>query len=339
MAFIKHKKVALPVSENLKYYLAKHNRYLAVPIHYSDLLRYSNAIPLYDAEGEDTLWKTVYYGQSDMTGIYDSLREIYALLNAAGDLSVMKHLYIDRVDLCSYGNSKPFRVRVVNEINDNFDYFYVKSADASRVYGLEFEDLLSPNRVSYLVHEQTLVEEHIAGVPADIFIQHYLNDEKISKIRVGKEFVKFNERCFIRLLGDMHSSNFVVNIMPDFEETSYRLRAIDFDQQSYEGHRSVYMPQYFKQNNAIIQMGIEAMTPETVKQYQKEERSLIANRIKASYSKIKSLVGSMKQDHLAPPENVVTLKTELAEYYHDKRFIQCKSMGDIMERSLSLLLE
>lgn len=33
----------------------------------------------------------------------------------------------------------------------------------------------------------------------------------------------------------MHADNFVVDITPDFDETVYSLRAIDFDQPSYEG--------------------------------------------------------------------------------------------------------
>jgi hypothetical protein len=64
---------------------------------------------------------------------------------------------------------------VVNQYNDNYDHFYVKTADASRVYGLELEHLLSPNRINYLMHRGgTLVEEHIAGVPGDAFIRDYL---------------------------------------------------------------------------------------------------------------------------------------------------------------------
>ena len=79
-----------------------------------------------------------------------------------------------------------------------------------------------------------------------------------------------------RLLGDMRSYNFVVAVTPDIEGSQFRLRAIDFDQQSYEGRKNFYLPQYFRENNPIIFLGIEHMEPETVKQYQLEERSLIA---------------------------------------------------------------
>jgi len=338
MAIISKKKPPYSISEPLMAFLDKYNRHSNIPIHYADLQRYENAIALYDLQGEDTLWKTVFYSQSDMQHIHDSLKKIYALLKADGDLSVMEHLYIDRVDLCVYGNTQPFRIRVVNQINDNFDYFYIKVADASRVYGLELEDMLSPNRVSYLVHQETLIEEHIAGIPGDQFMKHYMKDHyNFNKIRLAKEFVKFNERCFVRLLGDMHSSNFVVDITPDFEEIHYRIRAIDFDQQSFEGRRAIYLPQYFKQNNPIIQVGLNNMTPETVKQYQKEERSLIANRVKVAGTPLRDLLTAMKFDAISTPENVESLKKELSKFYETNIFMRCKNMGEILERSLSLL--
>lgn len=45
-----------------------------------------------------------------------------------------------------------------------------------RVYGLELEHLLSPNRINYLMHRAgTLVEEHIAGIPGDVFIRDFLH--------------------------------------------------------------------------------------------------------------------------------------------------------------------
>lgn len=337
MAIIKKKKIPFLINNTLKDFLLKFNRYLNIPLHYNDLLRYENEIPLYDKDDNDTLWKTVFFSQSDMPSIYENLKQIYATLKASGNISVMQHLYIDRVDLCTYGNTQPFRVRVVNKINDNFDYFYIKNADASRVYGLELEDILSPNAVSYLVHKQTLIEEHIAGLPGDQFIRDYLDDTKLNKIRIGKEFVKFNERCFVRLLGDMHSSNFVVVLTPDFEETSYRLRAIDFDQQSYEGRKSIFMPQYFKQNNPIIELGIESMTPETVKQYQIEERSLIANRYIASKDRIIQLLFAMKADTISLPEHVLSLRSELALHYQSTAFDRCENMGQILALSLEQL--
>jgi hypothetical protein len=225
----------------------------------------------------------------------------------------------------------------VNKINDNFDYFYIKNADASRIYGLELEHLLSPNRISYLTSGETLIEEHIAGIPGDAFIKNDLNLANLNPVRFLKEFVKFNERCFVRLLGDMHSSNFVVDITPDFEEVYYRIRSIDFDQQSYEGKKAVYMPQYFKQNNAIIQLGLRHLTPESVRQYQIEERSLIAGRLRTERIRIGELMRVMMDDDIAPVSHLEQLKSELSRHYRKPVFQQCRSMGEVVMRSLELV--
>ncbi|MFC0261188.1 hypothetical protein [Fontibacter flavus] len=339
MALISKKKLIYPISNGLREYLRKYGREVDFPIHYADLLRYSSSIPLYDFKGNDTLWETVLFSESDREEIHYNVKKIYSLLKAEGDMSVMEHLYVDRIDLCVYGNTQPFRVRIVNKINDNFDYFYVKNADASRVYGLELEHLLSPNRINYLVHQTTLIEEHIAGIPGEQFMRQYVTDNVLNPIRLAKEFVKFNERCFVRLLGDMHSSNFVVDITPDFEEIHYRIRAIDFDQQSYEGKKSIYLPQYFKQNNALIQLGIKHITPESMLQYQREERALIATRLKSSPTEIEDLLKSLEEDTISTPENIDSLKKELAKHYQNPDFLKCSKMGQILRISLEQVLK
>lgn len=339
MALISKKKIIYPISDGLRIFLQKYGREVDFPIHYSDLRRYSGSIPLYDSKGNDTLWETVFYAESDRDDIHYNVKKIYSQLKAEGDMSVMKHLYVDRIDLCVYGNTQPFRVRIVNKINDNFDYFYVKIADASRVYGLELEHLLSPNRISYLVKNNTLIEEHIAGIPGEQFMRQYINDPLLNPIRLAKEFVKFNERCFVRLLGDMHSSNFVVVVTPDFEETHYRIRAIDFDQQSYEGKKSIYLPQYFKQNNALIKMGIKYITSESMAQYQKEERALIATRLKTSTIEIEDLLTCMENDKISTQENIDSLKRDLAKHYKNEKFLNCTNMGQILRQSLEQVLK
>lgn len=338
MALISKKKIIYPISENLRSYLIKYGREVDIPIHYKELLRFSNSIALYDYKGNDTLWETVFYDESDRAEIYYNIKKIYAILKAEGDMSVMEHLYVDRVDLCTYGNTQPFRVRIVNKFNDNFDYFYIKNADASRVYGLELEHLLSPNRISYLVYKDSLIEEHIAGIPGEQFMKLHIHDPLLNPIRLAKEFVKFNERCFVRLLGDMHSSNFVVDVTPDFEDTHFRIRAIDFDQQSYEGKKSIYLPQYFKQNNAMIQLGVKHITPESMVQYQREERALIATRLKSSFTEMADILDSMEHDTISTIENVTSLKHELANHYKNTAYLHCKNMGQILRLSLMQVL-
>jgi hypothetical protein len=338
MALITKKKIPYRINGTFKKYLLKYNREIELPIHYQDLTRFDNTIALYDKKGNDTFWETVFYPQQDIEHIYESLKMIYADLRADGDMSVMKHLVVDRVDTCTYANTHPFRIRVVNKVNDNFDYFYIKKADASRVYGLELEHILSPNRISYITDNETLVEEHIAGIPGDQFFKNDLVDLNLNPIRISKEFVKFNERCLVVLLGDMHSSNFVVVKTPDFEEVYYRIRPIDFDQQSYEGKRSVYQPQYFKQNNPLIDLGMKYMTSESVYQYQIEERSLIAGRLRTEKQRTYELMEVMSRDEISPIENVEHLRKELSILYKNAAFLKCKTMGEIVWASLEQVL-
>ncbi|KAB7727048.1 hypothetical protein F5984_22695 [Rudanella paleaurantiibacter] len=336
MPLISKKKPVYRVCDALRDYLVQYSRELALPIQYSDLLRYDNSISLYDRSGHDTLWETVFYPASDVDEILLALKTIYAELKADGDMSVTGHLTIDRVDLCTYGNTKPFRIRVRNQVNDNFDYFYIKRADASRVYGLELEHILSPNRISYLTSSQTLIEEHIAGIPGDGFFNRDLYDPATNPIRLCKEFVKFNERCFVRLLGDMHSSNFVVDVTPDFDEVYYRIRAIDFDQQSYEGRKSVYLPQYYIQNRPIIELGMKYMTPESVRQYQIEERALIAGRLRVEKTRFNDLMTAMRPDMISTPENVSQLRESLARHHRSREFLRAQTMGDLVWTSLEV---
>ena len=243
------KKPMFPVIAPLRSYLKVHGREVKFPVSYKDLLQYTYSVPIKDKNGRDTLWEKTIYDKKEWDYICEGLVHIYALLKTEGDLSFTKHLDVARIDYCTFGNSHPFRIRIVNKYNDNYDHYYIKIADASRIYGLELEHLLSPNRITFFTSGDTLVEEHIPGIPGDVFIQQMMNAPETNKIRLAKEFVKFNERCFVRLLGDMRSYNFVVDITPDIEDYQYRIRCIDFDQQSYEGRKNLYLPQFFKENN------------------------------------------------------------------------------------------
>lgn len=334
---ISHKKKPYPVSDRLRAYLRERDRERDLPIHYEDLTSYIAAIPVYDKSGRDTLWESVAYPSYEQKQIHAALVNTYAILRIAGDASLMKHLVTDRIDVCSYGNTQPFRVRILNTINENFDYFYVKRADASRVYGLELEHILSPDRLEFMVHGETLIEAHIAGIPGDLFMRDYLEDKRLDAVRLAKEFVKFTQRCFVRLLGDMHAGNFVVNVTPDFDETHYRLRPIDFDQQSYEGKVRVYQPNYYIENNPIVKVGIRCMEPATMRQYQQEERALTRIRAKAERDRLRQLLNSMRVDVLAPADHVTRLRQGLSKHYHDPRFERCETMGALVDTSLSML--
>jgi len=337
MAGIQNKKPLYPISAELRRYLIDNHRETDVSITYQDLTRYNSSIALFDRSGNDTLWETLIYDQFNRDFIFDNLIKVYADLKVAGDTSFIDHLFIDRVDLCLYGNTKPIRVRVVNKLNDLFDYFYVKKADASRVYGMELEHLLSPNKINYLTKEATIIEEHIPGIPGDSFISDFIPRTDYNPLRVAKEFVKFNERCLVQILGDMRNDNFVVEVVPDFDEIYFRLRAIDFDQQSYEGNYLLYLPQFFKENNPIISLGFKTMSPKLELQYQKEERSRILSRKNSAKKQVDDLLSAMVVDVISPIENVNQLKKDLAALYNDSSFQTCRNMGEVLLKSLEML--
>lgn len=334
---ISKKKIIYPVSAPLRAYLRAYDRERPLPVGYADLRRFESAMTVYDKNGRDSLWASTIYSQADTAELHQGLKEIYSILKTGGDNSVHEHLHIERVDFCTFGNSNPFRIKIVNNYNDVYDYFYIKLADASRIYGLELEHILSPSRINYFVDTETLIEEHIAGIPGDIFIRQHLQNPEFNKKRIAKEFVKFNERSFIRLLGDMRSYNYVFDITPDFEDVQFRIRAIDFDQQSYEGRKNLYLPQFFKENAALVHLVKLHINREVIKQYQSEERTLITRRIISSRQQLGALLKAMEQDVIAPPEKITQLKEELTKHY-ETDFNACQSMGDILRKCLNLII-
>lgn len=334
---ISKKKIHYPVKDSFFEYLKRYDRYFKSPITYNDLLRYSEHYPIYDKFGNDTLWIGVVFSHYEMDEINEGLKKIYQWLKSNGNDEATGHLIVDNIDYCTFGNSNPFRIKIRNQYNDNHDYFYIKKADASRVYGLELEHILSPNHINFLVYQDTLVEEHISGIPGDMFLEHYFN-EKTNRIRLAKEFVKFNERCFMRLLGDQRSYNFVIVLTPDFDEMQYRIRSIDFDQQCYEGRMNLYKPQFFRENYEFVRCVTENVEEASIKQYQDEERSLLAKRMLADSVRLEHLLSIMKTDEIAPKEKVENLKNEIYDFLKDKNLKNCQTMGDIVDACLQFIL-
>lgn len=338
VAATQQRKQFFPINSLFRRYLSEYHREMDLPVTYEDMLKYEDSFPLINKSGDDTLWQTLIYEQQFGRELYDGLKRIYVILRSGGDESILPNLYIDRVDFCTFGNTKPMRVRVVNQYNDNHDYFYVKKADASRIYGLELEELLSPNDINFLVHGDTLIEEHIIGVPGDDFIRDFLPRPDLHEVRLAKEFIKFNERSFVRLLGDMRAYNYVVEVTPDFEESQYRVRAIDFDQQCYEGRRSLYLPQFFKNNLPVVNLCTELINVETSKQYQREERTLMKRRLNFALPRVQQLRTCMCADQISSTEKMQQLRKELAEMHNDYRFMLCQSMGEITFLNITITL-
>ncbi len=333
------KKDIYPVSDGLRKYLQLHGRDVPLPVSYRDLLNYRYSDSLRDKNGKITHWETAVYDLREQEVLHDDLKQTYAVLKTEGNQQFLSHLEIERIDFCEFGNSIPFRIRVKNKVNGNTDYFYVKVADASRIYGLELEHLLSPNYIVFLHHKNTLVEEHIPGIPGDIFLESYFDSPGHSRIRIAKEFVKFNERCFARLLGDMRSYNWVVDITPDIEDFHYRIRAIDFDQQSYEGNKKLYLPQFYKENYDYVQMVLGNLSNEVIEQYQTEERTSMAYRVIGNSRQLMELLNTMKRDELSEFFKIKQLREELNAHFGNNYFTKCNTMGSLVKRQLKMIIQ
>ncbi len=332
------KKITYPINDSLQDYLERFDRISKVSISYDDLMRFSGSVSVFDKSDHDTLWARVFYTDSERSEIDLNLKKIYSLLHSDGNSEIIKFLNVDAIDYCTFGNSKPFRIKVRNVLNDNYVHFYIKKADASRIYGLELEHILSPDKINFLVFNDTLIEEHIIGIPGDVFIDTLLdNCTEIEKSQIAKEFVKFNERCMIRLLGDMRAYNYVVIPIHDFDQVVYKIRPIDFDQQCYEGNFKIYRPQFFKENYPMVKLVKEKLQESSIEQYKNEERAALAKRIISAETRIQKLLKIMSYDVIAPDDHIMQLKTELYRYTHDMNFKNAISMGNVLNAAFKFI--
>ena len=169
-------------------------------------------------------------------------------------------------------------------------------------------------------------------------MRDYLPDPKLNKVRIAKEFTKFTERSFIRLLGDMRSVNYVVDITPDFEEVQYRVRAIDFDQQSYEGNGNIYLAFRFNSNRPITRIAFKSLNRKSIDQYVNEEHAQMARRAKVESTRLRALLGIMRREQIAPEAHVRKLALELDRMHGTRDFTDCRSMGELTAEHISLML-
>jgi hypothetical protein len=338
-SFIKYKKEIYPIEDSLFEYLKKYNRGVQLPLEYEDLLRFEDGFPIYDENDEDTMWLSIYFSNAERQEIDLGLKKIYSILHVDGSEDILPYLNVDSIDFCTYGNTKPFRVKIRNILNDNYVFYYIKQADSSRVYGLELEHLLSPNPTNFLVSKSTLIEDHISGIPGDVFSKNFLDKcTKQEKASIAKEFVKFNERCFVRLLGDMRDYNYVMVLMHDFDRIQYRFRAVDFDQQSYDGEMDAYFPNSYEENKVYQDLVDEYLSTGSIEQYKLEERSLIAKRATSEWVRLEDLLTCMKTNRLSSESNIDSLKLEIYNLAHDVEFKKSTSMGGIIQAAVNFVI-
>ena len=109
----------------------------------------------------------------------------------------------------------------------------------------------------------------------------------------------------------MRSYNFVVDMPPDFDQVQYRIMAIDFDQQSFEGKLSVYRPQFFKENVPIMEIVRSKLTRDSINQYKIEERSIVARRIISSGNRLNMLIKIMQVDVISHKKNLFMVHVQV----------------------------
>jgi hypothetical protein len=154
--------------------------------------------------------------------------------------------------------------------------------------------------------------------------------------QLAMEFVRFNERCFARLLGDMRSYNFVV--FQD-EELHWRMRAIDFDQQCYEGRMNLYLPQFYKENYHYVTLATGLLNHEAIEQCRILERKQLANYAAANRHRLSELLQVMQPEEISENYKIISLRKELGTAFHTSRYSHCKTMGCLVKQQLKQLIQ
>ena len=77
---------------------------------------------------------------------------------------------------------------------------------------------------------------------------------------------------------------------------------------------------------------------QTIRQYQLEERTLIARRLNFAKDQVIMLTKAMRFGELSLPEKTQELKLGLQRYHKDDRFLQCANIGDLLVMNLETTL-
>lgn len=319
------------VSPALQQYLQQYKIDKPLPIAYKELLHYEYTNAIKDDKGKHTHWERVVYNETRLAKLTQQLSLLFAQLTGKTDIQ------IESIDFCEFANSMPFRINIIHAKNKSRDFFYIKSADASRIYGLQLEQLLTDNPVNFLYHQNTLVEEHIDGIPGDDFLTTLESLHKDEQRSLAEEFIRFNESCFARLLGDMRSYNFVV-LRNRAVQKSFAIKAIDFDQQCYEGRLNLYWPQFYKENYRYVQLATHVLDETAIEANRKKERQQLANLYIKNKIQLDVLLNIMGQEEISDNYKVVSLGKELDKYHHTQHFQRCKTMGELVKEQLQYLL-
>ena len=81
------------------------------------------------------------------------------------------------------------------------------------------------------------------------------------------------------------------------------------------------------------------MPPETIYQYQYEERSLIKKRYEVAKYRLLKLLDVMKEDKISKPEKIESLAHDLNIYHSTTEFTGKNTMGKILRLHLKLMFD
>jgi len=143
--------------------------------------------------------------------------------------------------------------------------------------------------------------------------------------------VKFNERCFVRLLGDMRSYNFVVLLTP-ISTIGKCGFARWIRSASYNGRKNFYLPQFFKENTPLVNFCIRhcARNREPIQTRRAGDHPPArASRVRAP----RPPLARHEPRSIAPREKIVQLREELAALRR-KDYLRCESMGALVRENL-----
>jgi hypothetical protein len=76
----------------------------------------------------------------------------------------------------------------------------------------------------------------------------------------------------------------------------------------------------------------------TIRQYQLEERALIARRLDFSRAQVVRLTEAMRFGELSLPEKTQELKEGLRKFHKDDRFLLCANIGELLVLNLETTL-
>ncbi len=76
-----------------------------------------------------------------------------------------------------------------------------------------------------------------------------------------------------------------------------------------------------------------------MKQYQTEERSLMAICMKHEKLNLHPLLDCMEKDKQHLDANLMQLQKELSQHYKNKAFLTFQNVGDVVELSLKMVTE